>query len=100
MGLVIFDCDGVLVDSEIIAHQLLAQMMTDFGHPMTAAESVWRFAGRSLADTLPLIEAILGRRISDDLGRHYHNLLLERLRRDLKPIAGLLVIARANPPVA
>jgi HAD superfamily hydrolase (TIGR01509 family) len=89
MGLVIFDCDGVLVDSEIIAHQLLAQMMTDFGHPMTTAESIRRFAGRSLADTLPLIEAILGRRISDDLGQHYGNLLLERLRRDLKPIAGV-----------
>jgi HAD superfamily hydrolase (TIGR01509 family) len=89
MGLVIFDCDGVLVDSEIIAHQLLAQMMTDFGHPMTRAESVRKFAGRSLADILPLIEAILGRRISDDLGRHYGNLLLERLRRDLKPIAGV-----------
>jgi HAD superfamily hydrolase (TIGR01509 family) len=89
MGLVIFDCDGVLVDSEIIAHQLLAQMMTDFGHPMTWAESVRKFAGRSLADILPLIEAILGRRISDDLGRHYGNLLLERLRRDLKPIAGV-----------
>jgi HAD superfamily hydrolase (TIGR01509 family) len=89
MGLIIFDCDGVLVDSEIIAHQLLAQMMTDCGHPMTTAESVRKFAGRSLADILPSIEAILGQPISGDLGRHYGNLLLERLRRDLRPIAGI-----------
>ena len=89
MGLIIFDCDGVLVDSEIIAHELLAQMMTDLGHPMTTAEAIRKFAGRSLADTLPLIEASLGRSIPDNLGQRYGRLLLERLRRDLKPIAGV-----------
>ena len=89
MGLIIFDCDGVLVDSEIIAHRLLAQMMTDLGHPMTTAEAIRKFAGRSLADTLPLIEASLGRRIPDHIGQRYGRLLLERLRRDLKPVAGV-----------
>jgi HAD superfamily hydrolase (TIGR01509 family) len=88
MSLIIFDCDGVLVDSEIIAHQLLAQMMTDLGHPMIAAESIQKFAGRSLADTLPLLEAILGRRLPDHLGQKYGALLLQRLRRDLKPVNG------------
>jgi HAD superfamily hydrolase (TIGR01509 family) len=89
MSLIIFDCDGVLVDSEIIAHQLLAQMMTDLGHPMTTAEAIEKFAGRSLADTLPLIETRLGRTIPDHIGQRYSRLLLERLRRDLKPIAGV-----------
>jgi HAD superfamily hydrolase (TIGR01509 family) len=88
-GLIIFDCDGVLVDSEIIAHQLLAQMMTDLGRPMTTAEAVQKFAGRSLADTLPLIEASLGRSIPDQLSQRYSRLLLERFRRDLKPVAGV-----------
>jgi HAD superfamily hydrolase (TIGR01509 family) len=89
MGLIIFDCDGVLVDSEPIAHGLLAQMMTDLGHPMSTAESVQKFTGRSLVDTLPLIEDVLGRSIPDQIGQHYSRLLLERLRRDLKPIAGV-----------
>ena len=89
MGLIIFDCDGVLVDSEIIAHALLAQMMTDLGHPMTTAQAVQKFAGRGLVDTLSLIEASLGRRIPDELGQRYGRLLLERLRSDLKPIAGV-----------
>ena len=89
MGLIIFDCDGVLVDSEPIAHGLLAQMMTDLGHPMTTAESVQKFTGRSLADTLPRIEDALGRSIPDEIGQHYSRLLLERLRRDLTPIAGV-----------
>lgn len=88
MGLIIFDCDGVLVDSEPIAHGLLAKMMTDLGHPISTAESVERFTGRSLADTLPLIEGVLKRSIPDQIGQHYSRLLLEHLRRDLKPIAG------------
>ena len=77
MGLIIFDCDGVLVDSEPIAHGLLAQMMTDLGHPLTTAESVQKFSGRSLADTLPRIEDALGRSIPDQIGQHYSRLLLE-----------------------
>jgi HAD superfamily hydrolase (TIGR01509 family) len=89
MGLIIFDCDGVLVDSEPIAHGLLAEMMTDLGHPMTTAESVQKFTGRSLADTLPLIEGALGRSIPDQIGQRYGRLLLERLRRDLRPVAGV-----------
>jgi HAD superfamily hydrolase (TIGR01509 family) len=97
MGLIIFDCDGVLVDSEIIAHALVAQMMTDLGHPMTTAEAVQKFAGRSLVDTLSLIEAKLGRSIPDDLGQRYGRLLLERLRRDLKPIAGVETAIAALP---
>jgi HAD superfamily hydrolase (TIGR01509 family) len=97
MGLIIFDCDGVLVDSEIIAHTLLAQMMTDLGHPMTTAEAIQKVAGRSLADTLSLIEASLGRSIPDDLGQCYGRLLHERLHRDLKPIAGVKAAIAALP---
>jgi HAD superfamily hydrolase (TIGR01509 family) len=89
IGLIIFDCDGVLVDSEIIAHRLLAQMMTELGHPITPAESIQKFAGRSLADTLPLLETIMGRSIPDHVGQRYADLLLEHLRRDLKPVAGV-----------
>jgi HAD superfamily hydrolase (TIGR01509 family) len=99
MGLIIFDCDGVLVDSEPIAHGLLAQMMTDLGYPMTMAESVEKFTGRSLAETLPLVEGLLGRGIPDQIGQHYSRLLLERLRRDLKPIAGVNeAVAMLNYP--
>jgi HAD superfamily hydrolase (TIGR01509 family) len=97
MDLIIFDCDGVLVDSEIVAHTLLAQMMTDLGHPMTTAETVQKFAGRSLADTLSLIEASLGRSIPDDLGQRYGRLLHERLGRELKPIAGVKAAIAALP---
>lgn len=43
--LVIFDCDGVLVDSEIISNRVDAEALTSFGYPITTEESIKRFTG-------------------------------------------------------
>jgi HAD superfamily hydrolase (TIGR01509 family) len=88
IALVIFDCDGVLVDSEILAHELLAEMMTELGHAMTTAEAVQAFAGRTLTDVLTLVEGVLGRKLPDKVGRRYGRRLADRLRYELKPIPG------------
>src|SRR2546421_3451880 len=48
----IFDCDGVLVDSEVIAHQTLLDVLIPLGFTMTLQESFRVFAGRSLKDTI------------------------------------------------
>jgi HAD superfamily hydrolase (TIGR01509 family) len=97
MALVIFDCDGVLVDSEVLSNGLLAEMMTELGHAMTTEEALQKFAGRSLADVLALAESVLGRPIPEDLGRHYGQLLSERLRHELKPVAGAKEAVAALP---
>jgi HAD superfamily hydrolase (TIGR01509 family) len=89
MALVIFDCDGVLVDSEILAHELLAEMMTEMGRVMTTGEAIGVFAGRSLTDVLTLVEGLFGRKLPDEVGRRYGRRLTERLRRELKPIPGV-----------
>ena len=89
VGLVIFDCDGVLVDSEILAHELLAEMMTEMGHPTTTAEAIRGFAGRSLPDILTLIEGVLGRKLPNEVGRRYGQHLADRLRHELRPVSGV-----------
>ena len=61
LRLVIFDCDGVLIDSEPIVNELVAVELTRLGWPMTASECYARFLGLSLDDMVPLIEAALGR---------------------------------------
>ncbi len=61
-GLVIFDCDGVLVDSERLTVHEEARMLTELGWPMTSEEVVSRFMGRSLASELA--------EIADRLGQH------------------------------
>ena len=61
LRLVIFDCDGVLVDSEGPSNRIVAQEITKLGWPMTEAESTTLFIGSTLADIPPIVEAHLGR---------------------------------------
>ena len=44
-ALVIFDCDGVLVESEAIANRVFAEMVSKAGYPLTAEDSLRRFKG-------------------------------------------------------
>lgn len=58
--LIIFDCDGVLIDSEGIASRVVARNLTALGWEMTTEEAMARFLGMSIADMQPMIEARLG----------------------------------------
>ncbi len=61
LRLVIFDCDGVLVDSEGPSNRVVAQEITALGWPMTTAESCTLFVGRRLSDIPPVVEARIAR---------------------------------------
>jgi beta-phosphoglucomutase-like phosphatase (HAD superfamily) len=61
LGLIIFDCDGVLIDSEPLTNRIVAEILTEAGWPMTAAECYRRFIGLSFYDMQPLIETQLNR---------------------------------------
>ncbi len=50
--LVIFDCDGVLVDSEVIASRVLAAELSRLGHPITSGQVRARFTGKRMRDVL------------------------------------------------
>lgn len=89
MNLLIFDCDGVLVDSELLAHGTLMELMAALGRPMTLEEAMREFAGGSLADTLATAERLLGRPVPDETGRYFGDLLLDRFRRELEPMPGV-----------
>ena len=65
LRLVIFDCDGVLVDSEGPSNRLVAEEITALGWPMTTVESCTLFVGRRLTDIPAVIEARLGRPVPD-----------------------------------
>jgi HAD superfamily hydrolase (TIGR01509 family) len=64
--LIIFDCDGVLVDSEVIACRVDADTLTRHGYPITADQVLDRFLGRSMRQVNLEIEAELGRSLPDD----------------------------------
>jgi HAD superfamily hydrolase (TIGR01509 family) len=62
--LIIFDCDGVLIDSEGVASTIIAQELTSLGWSMDATASMSLFMGMSITDMEPIIEAKLGRKLS------------------------------------
>jgi beta-phosphoglucomutase-like phosphatase (HAD superfamily) len=74
--LVIFDCDGVLVDSEPIINQAHAHVLTACGYPITEQDLVERFCGRSDPEMLDMIEREWGRALptsyAERLGEMIH----------------------------
>jgi HAD superfamily hydrolase (TIGR01509 family) len=97
MTLLIFDCDGVLVDSEVIAHQTLLDAIAPLGLTIPLEDSFALFSGRSLKDTLAIIEQQLGRPLPADFLDQSRRLLFERFRRSLKPVAGVIEAIAALP---
>ncbi|MDE2582293.1 MAG: HAD-IA family hydrolase [Rhodospirillales bacterium] len=88
MRLIIFDCDGVLVDSEPIANRVTAQALTRLGWPITAAECERRFLGMSLADMCRAIEAERGVTLPEDWESGLAGQLAAALGREAVAIPG------------
>ena len=91
-GLVIFDCDGVLVDSERLSIRVDMVYLERLGWPMTEAEIVERFVGRSDADMRATIEAQLGGPIPADIDEEFETLYRETLERELEPVEGVAAV--------
>lgn len=87
--MLIFDCDGVLVDSELIACSLLAEKITLLGRPISLAETMMRFLGRSLKDATIEIEELIGRKFGQDEGKADAQRLMEQFARELQPVRGV-----------
>ncbi len=66
LRLVIFDCDGVLVDSEGIANRIVAREISKLGWEMQEAEADRLFLGMTLNDMMPMIEARIGKPVPAD----------------------------------
>lgn len=65
--LLIFDCDGVLVDSEVIVIEIEADLLTAAGFPVTTDEIADRFVGLSYPDMMTMLEADHGRPVPAEL---------------------------------
>ncbi len=89
MTLLIFDCDGVLVDSELLANEALAELISALGHPMTTRQALEIFSGLSLRDVLESAEKLLSFPIPADLGAAAGQRLFERFRCELQPVKGV-----------
>ncbi|MCP3056246.1 HAD family hydrolase [Aurantimonas marianensis] len=86
--LVIFDCDGVLVDSEIIAAAVQAEMLTEHGIEVDAAEFATRYAGLTWPLVMERLTAETGTRFPEDFSARIDAEIDRRLGSDVEEIAG------------
>ncbi|HEU4616538.1 MAG TPA: HAD family hydrolase [Gammaproteobacteria bacterium] len=90
LGLVIFDCDGVLVDSERVAVRVDVQVLARLGRTFTEEEVVERFIGLSDAHFRQEIESLIGRRLHDGWEAEIQPLYREALAAELRPVDGIV----------
>jgi HAD superfamily hydrolase (TIGR01509 family) len=88
--LVIFDCDGVLVDSERISVRIDVRVLAELGWPLTEAEVIERFVGRSEEYMIGEIEAALGRRLPPDWEQPFRQQYRDAFEAELAPVDGVL----------
>jgi HAD superfamily hydrolase (TIGR01509 family) len=86
VDLVIFDCDGVLVDSEVISCAAHAETLTRHGYPITSDQVLERFLGVSDREARETIETELGRPLADDFESQMNEAALRRYTEDLRAI--------------
>ncbi|MFZ0376877.1 MAG: HAD family hydrolase [Solirubrobacteraceae bacterium] len=106
--LVIFDCDGVLVDSEPISVRLDVEMLAELGLTMTAEEVIERFVGRSPEVIVQAVEAELGHPPPDGWFERGEEELRKRFEAELEPVPGIVealgritlpaCVASSSPP--
>jgi len=87
--LLIFDCDGVLVDSEPLSCRIDAEVLTACGVPYTAEDVAREFTGVSIKDQIARIESERGIRLPEDFTERLNRALFARFEMELKPIAGV-----------
>lgn len=87
--LLIFDCDGVLIDSEIVAARLEAEAITALGLPKTTEEICRRFAGTTTREVWSTLERELGRPLPPGFLEAHMAEVRAVFARELEPIAGV-----------
>lgn len=86
--LVIFDCDGVLVDSEIISNTILAEMLSAEGLPTTLAEARREYQGLLLSEVLSTAEQKLDQLLPGDWLARYEHTRAAAFQENLTPVRG------------
>ncbi|MBW3630745.1 MAG: HAD family hydrolase [Gemmatimonadetes bacterium] len=94
---VLFDCDGVLVDSEPISNRILTEMLNDLGLPLSSEETLHHFLGRSMPMCMTIIEEKLGRPAPENFTEQFHLRTVEAFERHLELVPGIGAVLDSLP---
>ncbi len=86
---IIFDCDGVLVDSEFISNSTMVQMANELGANMTMEMALSNFIGKSLSTCIRMIDDMIDGEIPKDFETSFRQRTFERFQNELQPVEGI-----------
>lgn len=86
---VIFDCDGVLVDSEDICNSILVEMAESIGVPLDKSSAAEIFTGKSTKFCFDYIETIGNKKLPITFAEDFKNNTYRAFKKDLQPIKGV-----------
>ncbi|TBR44976.1 HAD family phosphatase [Marinomonas agarivorans] len=98
---VIFDCDGVIVDTETINNQILKQKLAEHGLTLSALEMHQKFSGLTAEENRKTAEALIGKSLPDSFITELRAEFHRRINEHLEPIKDIPeLISRINTPIA
>lgn len=86
--LIVFDFDGVVADSELLANTLLAEYLTGLGRPTTVDDSIRLFMGKRSQDIAALALKWVGRPDIENFSESYRDYSRPRMLAEVEPVAG------------
>src|SRR5438067_1738022 len=95
---IIFDFDGVLLESEFEGNQRLAELLTRIGHPTSVAEAVEHYTGLSGQDFVDAVETRIGRQLPSEFHEGARAFRDRSLREGIAEVAGAVDFVRSLPP--
>ena len=96
-ALTIFDCDGVLVDSEAVCNRVMVEMLGDFGYRIALADCMARFVGKSMATVQAEVEAEAGLTLPEGWPEAIRARTIAALEREAVPaIPGIRAVVEAH----
>jgi HAD superfamily hydrolase (TIGR01509 family) len=87
---IIFDCDGVLVDTEKIGNGILLSMGAEHGFEMKLEDAYREFNGRNLKECFLHIENAIGKKLPDNFESEYRQRSFEAFKTQVKPMEGIV----------
>ncbi|MFJ4715132.1 HAD family hydrolase [Streptomyces sp. NPDC088785] len=90
--LVVFDNDGVLVDSEPLSNTLLAGYLTELGHPTSYEDSLRDYMGAALHRVHDVVYERTGERLPADFDDVFHERVFSAFERELQPVPGVVEV--------
>jgi HAD superfamily hydrolase (TIGR01509 family) len=94
---IIFDFDGVLLESEFEANVQLAELLTDLGHRHTAAEAIRHYTGLAGADFIAAVEGRIGTRLPAEFHDRMKEKSVRALQEGIEAVVGAVDFVRSLP---